>query len=145
MNFKFVLSIVCIGFDMQATIGVNQARVGRSIPGIEGLQKLTGVAVSQGPISPKCHSPGGLLLLYFSTGLSGTFGISVSVDFAHTDRGRFLIWASRGGLSPKSKKSPAFFGFWAQNFFGGLNRESATIGVCRVHVCIGSGGFGRIR
>ena len=61
------------------------------------LQKLTKVAISQNPILPKCHSPKSLLLLHFSMNLSETFRIDVN-------------------LSPKSKKSRAFFGFLAQNF-----------------------------
>ena len=55
------------------------------------LQKLTKVAISQNPISPKCHSPKSLLLLHFSTNLSETFRINVNMDFAHTNHGRFLI------------------------------------------------------
>ena len=55
------------------------------------LQKLTKVAISQNPISPKCHSPKSLLLLHFSTNLSETFRINVNMNFAHTNRGRFFI------------------------------------------------------
>ena len=47
--------------------------------------------------------------------------------------------------SPKSKKSPAFFGFWAQNFFGGLNQKSATISMCKIHIYIDSESFRQIR
>ena len=111
----------------------------------ERLRGLAGVAMSRGPVSPECHSPGGLLLLHFSASLSGAFGVGVNVDFAHTDHGRFLVGASEGILSPKSKKSRAFFGFLARVFFGGLNQESAVVGVCGVRICIDSGGFGRIR
>ena len=70
-------------------IGVNQTQIGHSIP--KKLQKLTKVAISQNPISPKCHSPKSLLLLHFSTNLSETFRINVNMDFAHTNRSRFLI------------------------------------------------------
>ena len=62
-----------------------------AILSLKRLQKLTKVAISQNPISPKCHSPKSLLLLYFSTNLSETFRINVNMDFAHTNRGRFLI------------------------------------------------------
>ena len=48
-------------------------------------------------------------------------------------------------LSPKSKKSRAFFGFWAQNFFGGLNQKSATISMCKIHIYIDSESFRQIR
>ena len=48
-------------------------------------------------------------------------------------------------LSPKSKKSPAFFGFWAQNFFGGLNQKSATDNKCKIHIYIDSESFRQIR
>ena len=85
------------------------------------LQKLTKVAISQNPISPKCHSPKSLLLLHFSTNLSETFRINVNMDFAHTNR------------------------FWAQIFFGGLNQKSATISMCKIHIYIDSESFRQIR
>ena len=38
-----------------------------------------------------------------------------------------------------------FFGFWAQNFFGGLNQKSATISMCKIHIYIDSESFRQIR
>ena len=64
------------------------------------LQKLTKVAISQNPILSKCHSPKSLLQLHFSMNLSETFRIDVNMDFAHTNHGRFLIYASKKILSP---------------------------------------------
>ena len=63
------------------------------------------MAISQNPILPKCHSPKSLLLLHFSMNLSETFRINVNMDFAHTERGRFFIEASKKILSLKSKNS----------------------------------------
>ena len=40
---------------------------------------------------------------------------------------------------------PAFFGFWAQIFFGGLNQKSATISMCKIHIYIDSESFRQIR
>ena len=48
-------------------------------------------------------------------------------------------------VSPKSKKSPAFFGFWAQKFFGGLNQKSTMISMCKIHIYIDSESFRQIR
>ena len=39
----------------------------------------------------------------------------------------------------------AFFGFWAQNFFGGLNQKSAIISMCKIHIYIDSESFRQIR
>ena len=39
----------------------------------------------------------------------------------------------------------AFFGFWAQNFFGGLNQKSATDNKCKIHIYIDSESFRQIR
>ena len=39
----------------------------------------------------------------------------------------------------------AFFGFWAQNFFGGLNQKSAMIIMCKIHIYIDSESFRQIR
>ena len=55
------------------------------------LKKITKMAISQNPILPKCHSPKSVLLLHFLKNLSKSFGINVNMDFAHTNRGRFLI------------------------------------------------------
>ena len=38
-----------------------------------------------------------------------------------------------------------FFGFWAQNFFGGLNQKSAMISMCKIHIYIDSESFRQIR
>ena len=86
------------------------------------------MAISQNPILPKCHLPKKRSPpTFFLMNLSETFRINLKMDFAHTNDGRFLIEASKKILSPKSKKSQAIFGFWAQNFFGGLNQKSALI------------------
>ena len=37
--------------------------------------------------------------------------------------------------------SPAFVGFWAQNFFGGLIQKSAIISMCKIHIYIDSKKF----
>ena len=73
MDFKFILSGIYINY---------------SIPKI--IPKITKMAISQNPILPNCHSPKSLLL-HFSMNLSETFRINVNMDFAHNNRGRFLI------------------------------------------------------
>ena len=76
MDFKFVLPLIYINFDIQTNFEI--------------LQKITKMAKSQNPIFPKCHSLENLLLLHFSMNLPETFRINVNMDFAHTNRGRFL-------------------------------------------------------
>ena len=104
MDFKFVLPSIYINFDIQTNFEVDQTQIG---------QKITKMAISQNPILPKCHSPKSLLLQHLSINLSENVRINVNMDFTHTNRGRFL--------SPKSRKTRVFFGFWALNFFGWVN------------------------
>ena len=75
MNFKFVLPLIYINFDIKTKFGVNQTQIGHSIPAI---------------------------------------------------------------------LSPAFFRFWPQIFFGGLNQKSATISMCKIHIYIDSESFRQI-
>ena len=89
MDFKFVLPSINSNFDIQTNFEVNQTQIIHSIP--INTPKITKMAISQDPILPKCHSPKSLLLLYFSMNLSETFRINVNMDFAHTNRGHFLI------------------------------------------------------
>ena len=60
-NFKFVLPIIYINFDIRFWFRPKSAIL---FP--KRLQKLTKVAISQNPISPKCHSPKSLLLTFFN-------------------------------------------------------------------------------
>ena len=50
-----------------------------------------------------------------------------------------IVFSQKSGLNP-----PAFFGFWAQNFFGGLNQKSAMISMCKIHIYIDSESFRQI-
>ena len=43
------------------------------------------------------------------------------------------------------KNGRAFFGFWAQIFFGGLNQKSAMISMCKILIYIDSESFRQIR
>ena len=45
----------------------------------------------------------------------------------------------------KETEAFAFFGFWAQIFFGGLNQKSATDNKCKIHIYIDSESFRQIR
>ena len=81
MDFKFILSIIYINFSIQTNFEVNQTQIGHSIPKI--TPKITKMAISQNSILPKCDSLKSLLLHY-----------NVNIDFAHTNRDRFLIYAS---------------------------------------------------
>ena len=97
MDFKFVLPIIYINFDIQT----NQTQIGHSIPKI--TLKVAKMAISQNPILPKCYSPKKPTPT-FSINLSETLRINVNMDFAHNNRGLFLIKASKKNLGPKSKK-----------------------------------------
>ena len=48
-------------------------------------------------------------------------------------------------FSPYVQHCRAFFGFWAQIFFGGLNQKSAMISMCKIHIYIDSESFRQIR
>ena len=75
MNFKFVLLLIYIYFDIRTKFKVNQTQIGNSIP--QETPKITRMALSQNLILPKCHSPKSLLL-HFSMNLSETFRINVN-------------------------------------------------------------------
>ena len=81
MNFKFVLPLIYINFDIQTKFEVNQTQIGYSI--LEITPKITEMAISQNPSLPKCHSPKSL---HLSMDLSGTIRINVNMDFSHTNR-----------------------------------------------------------
>ena len=89
MDFKFVLPIIYINFDIQTSFKVNQIQIAHSIT--KNTRKITKMAISQNPILPKCDSPKSILLLHFTMNLSENFRINVNMDFAHTNCGRFLI------------------------------------------------------
>ena len=84
MNFKFVLPLIYINFDILTKFEVNQIQIGHSI--LKKLQKIDKMGISQ---LPKCHSLKSLLLLHFR--------INDYMDFAHTYGGRV------NNLSEKSK------------------------------------------
>ena len=58
---------------------------------------------------------------------------------------QFLRGGIIGQILPKFAIARAFFGFWAQIFFGGLNQKSATISMCKIHIYIDSESFRNIR
>ena len=109
-NLKFVLPSIYSNCDIQTNFEVNQTQIIHYIP------INTPKTHQNGHIS-KPHSPKSLLLLHFSMNLSETFRIVVNMDFAHTNRGRFLIYASKKNLSPKSKNSRAIFHSILKFFF----------------------------
>ena len=88
MDFKFVLFLTYINFDIQTNFEVNQTQIGHSIS-----KNTPKMAISQNPILPKFNSLKSLRL-HFSMNLSENFRINVNMDFAHTNHGLFVIWAS---------------------------------------------------
>ena len=48
------------------------------------------------------------------------------------------------GLHAWKKISPANFGFWAQNFFRGINQKSTSISMCKIYIYIDSECFRQI-
>ena len=85
MDFKFVLPLIYINFNIQTNFEVNQTQIGNSIPKNTPI-KITKMAISQNYILPKCHLPKSLLLQHFSINLSETFRINLNMDFSHISR-----------------------------------------------------------
>ena len=79
MNFKFVLPIISINFDIQTKFGVNQTQIGHSIP------KKTPKTHQSGHISKPHFAQVSFTKKPTSTNLSETFRINVNMDFAHTN------------------------------------------------------------
>ena len=77
MNFKFVLPIIYINFDIiQTKLEVNQTKIGHFIP--KKLQKISKMSLPQNPFCLSViHQKA--VLLHFSINLSETFSIDVKM------------------------------------------------------------------
>ena len=124
MDFKLVLPSIYINVDIQTKFEVNQTQIGHSIP------KKT----------PKTHQSGHISKPHFAQvsftkkPTPPTFLNEFVLNFQNRCKYGFCTYKSwpifdlglQKNFEPKIQKSPAFLGFWAQNFFGGLNQKSAN-------------------
>ena len=108
MDFKFVLPLIYINFDIKTNFELNWTQIDHFIH--TNLQNITKMAISQNPILRKCHSPKSLLLLHFAMNLSETFRIDERMNFANTN------WANFWFRPPKK--------IWVQNPKNGYNPAS---------------------
>ena len=90
MNFKFVLPIISIYIKRQTKLEVNWTQIDHF--SLQKNHKIGHISVSHfAQVS----------ILHFSMNLSETFRIDVNMDFANTNDGGFLIYASKKIVSPK--------------------------------------------
>ena len=94
---------------------------------LKNPQKTTKMAISYFPSLPPIAITKKPKDLSISNRLIWNFQNQCKSRFRAYVQSRIFDLGLQKNLSPKSKKNPGFFGYWAQKFFGDLNQKSGSI------------------